>query len=196
MPCRIVIAKRSWCLDQAGGCGPQGEDSRKVRIEAKDKVLSLACESDSSGESVVNVDLDSMDGDATPVFVNYQALESAAARIPGDTIVMQLKDEDSPVVLDCPPVWWTIMPLVKGEDHGKKKAVAKATCKRSRQGHPERVGSQQKIRELMFQVFDLCDATGWWDEVWDALYDEARLKGATQRGRPVRAVDGFNRHDD
>ena len=124
MPLRIVVAKR----ELVGGIkraavALKGEDSRKVRIAAKDKVLSLACESDSAGESVVNVDLDSMDGEATEMYVDYRALESAASKVPGDTIVMQWRDENSPVVLDCPPVWWTIMPLVKGEgDHGQEES--------------------------------------------------------------------------
>lgn len=123
MPCRVVVAKRELVNGiKRAAVALKGEDSRKIRLEAKDKVLSLACESDSAGESVVNVDLDSMDGEASEVFVNYQALESAASKIPGDTIVMQLKDEESPVVLDCPPVWWTIMPLVKGEADGKEES--------------------------------------------------------------------------
>lgn len=74
----------------------------------------------------------------------------------------------------------------------KKKAVAR---KRSRQGHPERVGSQQKIRELMFDVFDLCNKTGFWDELWDTLYDEALAKGLRNVEDLFMLSDCAGRHE-
>ena len=76
----------------------------------------------------------------------------------------------------------------------KKKAVAQKP--RSRRGHPARAGTQQKIRELMFQAFELCDATGWWDEIWDTLRDEALGRGLRNVEDLFRLSNGANRHED
>lgn len=75
----------------------------------------------------------------------------------------------------------------------KKKAVEQKP--RSRQGHPQRVGSQQKIRELMFLVFDLCDSTGGWSELWNTLHDEALAKGLRNVEDLFRLSDRAGRHE-
>ena len=75
----------------------------------------------------------------------------------------------------------------------KKKAVEQKP--RSRRGHPARTGGQQKIRELMFVVFDLCDATGGWSELWDTIYDEALAKGLREIEDLFRLSDRAGRHE-
>ena len=52
--------------------------------------------------------------------------------------------------------------------------------KKLRPGHPERSGSQQMLRSLMFAVFDHIDQTGHqflWDELVDCIDDEAKARG-------------------
>lgn len=75
----------------------------------------------------------------------------------------------------------------------KKKAVEQKP--RSRRGHPARTGAQQQIRELMFDVFDLCDKTGLWSELYGALDDEALGRGLPTIKALFGLVPSCNRHE-
>ena len=100
----------------------KGNESKRLDLLLNAGMLTLKCEDEATGESTSDVecDNDDTDGKIRGVCIDFQALESAVNKINSDSIVMLIGDEDSPIRLDCSPVWWTIAPFVKETSDGKE----------------------------------------------------------------------------
>ena len=115
---RIAVAKRELTgIIKRASVVLKGDESRRVILEVKDKTLTATCESPSAGLSVAECGLDSADGGDACVEVNFRTIESAVSKIMEDTIVLHVpRDGSGPLILDCPPVWWTIAPFERTKD--------------------------------------------------------------------------------
>lgn len=93
----------------------KGNESKRLDIMLDAGTLMLKCESEATGESVSEIDCDSVDPVklSRDVCIDFQALESAANKINSDTIVLLIGSDTSNVTIDCSPVWWTIAPFIK-----------------------------------------------------------------------------------
>lgn len=102
----------------------KGNESRKLDIMLDAGAIMLKCESEFTGESVSEINCDSVDPPhlSRSVCVDFQALESAANKISSDTIVLLIGSETSNVTIDCQPVWWTIAPFIKETSDAEAKS--------------------------------------------------------------------------
>lgn len=99
--------------------------SMSVLLTAKDGSLTAECESDSSGESLAEIEGAAVDGDDTRIWVNCEELLIALAKLDAESLVLSIGHGDSALYIDCPPAWWSIAATVptEGVQHAESKAT-------------------------------------------------------------------------
>lgn len=99
--------------------------SMSVCLTAKDSTLTAECESDSSGESLAEIEGAVVDGDDTRIWVNCEELLIALGKLDAEALVLSIGHNDSAMYIDCPPAWWSIAATVptEGVQHAENKAT-------------------------------------------------------------------------